>query len=86
MHQRLSPDNIKKKCFLDYELDNKIIDNGRLLTFRSTSNNNKKRVLNYNREYIQEFEDLSHIPKNINNLNRIVNRIDEPKCLNSFII
>ena len=87
IHLRLSPDNIKKKSFLDYDLDNKIVDNLRLLTYRSTSNNNnKKRVLNYNSEYIQEFEDLSHIPKNINNLNRIVNRIDEPKCLNSFII
>ena len=86
IYQRLSPNIIKNKNFLDYGLDKGIDDNRGVLSYRSNSNNTKKKGLDFNKDTIEDFEYITHIPKNINNLNTKVNRYNGPKCFNSLRI
>ena len=83
IYHNYSPDIIKRNRY-EYLLGARSADAKRKSSNDSTSMN--KKGVNFNSNFIEEFNVYGHIHKNINNLNAKINNNITPKCFNNIQI
>ena len=70
----------------EYDIEIKNQDKRMMKNNTSFSNKMNRKFINFNSDFVEDFQNINHIPKNINNIKMEKNKIIVRKCFNKFEI
>ena len=70
----------------EYDIEIKNEDKRIMKNNTSFSNKMNRKFINFNSDFVEDFQNINHIPKNINNIKMEKNKIIDRKCFNKFEI
>ena len=70
----------------EYDIEIKNEDKRIMKNNTSFSNKMNRKFINFNSDFVEDFQNINHIPKNINNIKMEKNKIIVRKCFNKFEI